>query len=439
MIGGNRFPLLFLLAAATALFAVSCGGDDTSSSPTPIVPVYSFGLDSQLVAGNGDADNVSAIAFAPDGRMFYAEQFKTTDTGDQGIIRIVLPDGSLQQQPFATITEANYLGLDWGLTGLALDPDFATNHYVYAFYTNVAGDQIGKPTLIRFTDANGTGTEQTVISDDFPETFADHQGYNANGDIHFGPDGYLYISMGDYDQGTADPAKGGHPELVADLASPIGKILRVNKADGSAAPDNPFVSQPGADPRVFAYGFREPFPFAFDATGNIYGTDNTPDTCEEINHIKAGGNYGWATGWTFPFADCTVGQGTQPIFNFARGTQKPGDFLSFVESQGVAFLTGSTYTDLKDSLLVCESQKSTVQGPGDTAPTASPGSLVRMIMSGPDTIDSSDQIVNDCKGEVAVHNSVVYYANRTEIRELVQGSAAGATSAGNQVPPPVGS
>ena len=439
MIGGNRFPLLFLFVITAAVFAASCGGDD-STSPTPSGPTYNFGLSSQVVAGNGDADNVSAIDFAPDGRMFYAEQFKTTDSGDQGVIRVVLPDGSLQQQPFASIPVANYLGLDWGLTGLALDPDFATNHYVYAFYTAVAGDQIGKPTLVRFTDSNGTGTDQTTISDDFPQTFANHQGYNANGDIHFGPDGFLYVSVGDYDQGTADPAQGGHPELVSDLSSPIGKILRISKEDGSAAPDNPFVSQQGADPRIFAYGFREPFPFTFDSTGNLYGTDNTPDTCEEINLIKAGGNYGWATGWAFPFSDCTVGQGTQPIYNFARAGQKPGDFLSFVESQGMSFLTSSTYSQLKDSLLVCESQKSGVQQPGQSQVTISPGSLVSMVLSAPDKIDSSAEVVNDCKGEVATHAGIVYYANKTEIRKLVQGSAGGgATTASNQLPPSLGS
>ena len=309
MTGGYRLPFLFLFLALTTTLAVSCGGDDVPSDTGPAGPVYSFSLDSQVIVGNGNADNVSAIAFAPDGRMFYAQQF-AGDNGDTGIIRVVLADGSLQQAPFTTISVANYLGLDWGLTGLALDPDFATNHYVYAFYTAVAGDKIGKPTLVRFTDSNGTATEETVISADFPPSYPGHEGYNLNGDIHFGPDGFLYLSIGDYDQGTADPAKGGHPEVVSDLSTPIGKMLRVNKADGSAAPDNPFVNQASADPRVFAYGFREPFPFTFDATGaNIYGTDNTTDTCEEINIITAGQSYGWPGGWVFPFADCTVGPG----------------------------------------------------------------------------------------------------------------------------------
>jgi glucose/arabinose dehydrogenase len=431
---GYRFPLLFLIALPI-LFAVACGGDDTTNSG-PTGPTYNFGLDSVVVAGNGDADNVSAIEFAPDGRMFYAIQYKTTDTGDSGIIRVVLPDGSLQQQPFAEFPVANYLGLDWGLTGLALDPAFGTNHYVYAFYTASAGEFIGKPTLVRFTDDNGTGTDMTVITDDFRESFANHQGYNLNGDIHFGPDGYLYVSVGDYDQGTAKPEEGGQPGLVGDLSSPIGKMLRISKEDGSAAPDNPFAGQTDADPRVFASGFREPFPFTFDASGNIYGTDNTPDTCEEINLIKAGQSYGWPAGWEFPFANCAAGQGTQPIYNFAREGHQPGDFLAFVESQGMSFLRNSTYSQLSDGLLVCESQKSLVEN------TPSPGALVRMTLSGPDTITASDMIVNDCKGDVVAHAGQVYYATQTEIRKLVPASQGGAPTTaggGNVAPPSLGS
>src|SRR5207245_5051257 len=156
--------------------------------------------------------------------------------------------------------------------------------------------------------------DQRVISSDFPQTYPNHQGYNANGDLHFGPDGFLYASVGDYDQGAGDPAKGSHPEVIDDLSSPIGKLLRVNKADGSAAPGNPFAAQAGADPRVFAYGFREPFSFTFDpVSGSVYGTDNTTVSCEELNVITAGKNYGWGTMGDFPFANCAAGRRQEPI------------------------------------------------------------------------------------------------------------------------------
>jgi glucose/arabinose dehydrogenase len=412
---------IFVLAVTAA-----CGSSSTSNSNSS-APKFAFGLAAQVVASGADATSVRAIEFAPDGRMFYAEQFS-------GDIRIVLADGSLQPTPFATIQVANYLDLDWGLTGLALDPQFAANHFVYAFYTAPVGDNIGKPTIVRFTDNGGTGQDQRVISSDFPQTFPNHQGYNANGEIHFGPDGFLYASVGDYDQGAGDPAQGSHPELVNDLSSPIGKVLRLNKADGSAAPGNPFEAQAGADPRVFAYGFREPFSFTFDpVSGFLYGTDNTTDTCEELNVVTAGKGYGWPTGWTFPFADCTAGHGTQPIYNFAREGQSPGDFLSFVETQGISFLKNSTYGQLTDGLLVCESQKSVVKD-ASGKDVISPGALARFVMTSPTAVASSDVIVNDCKGDVLTHNGVAYYSNATQLLKLTQTGQSGT----NQQQPPSG-
>jgi glucose/arabinose dehydrogenase len=417
--------MLTLLAAFLLVVTAACGSSSTSS--TSSAPKFAFGLSAQVIASGADASSVRAMEFAPDGRMFYAEQFS-------GDIRIVLADGTLQPTPFATIQVANYLDLDWGLTGLALDPQFAANHFVYVFYTAPLGDNIGKPMIVRYTDSNGTGQDQRVISSDFPQTFPNHQGYNANGEIHFGPDGFLYASVGDYDQGAGDPAQGGHPELVNDLSSPVGKLLRLNKADGSAAPGNPFAAQAGADPRVFAYGFREPFSFTFDpASGFLYGTDNTTVSCEELNVITAGKGYGWSTGWTFPFADCTSGQGTQPIYNFARAGQSPGDFLSFVETQGISFLKNSTYGQLTDGLLVCESQKSVVRDAAGKD-VISPGALVRFVMTSQTAVASSDVIVNDCKGTVLTHNGVIYYSDATQLLKLTQSGQSGT----NQQPPSAG-
>jgi glucose/arabinose dehydrogenase len=411
-------PVLLLLGTFLVTVAVACG---SSGDDAPTKPQFAFGLDAQVLASGADATGVRAIEFAPDGRIFYAEQFS-------GQVRIVNQDGTLQVPPFVSLQVANYLDQDWGLTGLALDPNFATNHYVYVFYTAPVSEFIGRPTIVRYTDTNGTGTDQRTISDDFPETFANHQGYNANGEIHFGPDGFLYASVGDYDQGTAKPEDGGHPELVSDLSSPIGKMLRLNKADGTAAAGNPFEAQAGADPRVFAYGFREPFSFTFDSAGTLYGTDNTTVSCEELNVIEPGKNYGWPTGWTFPFDNCAVGQGEQPVYNYAREGKQPADFLSFVETQGITVLKGSKYGQLTDGIVVCQSEKSKIndQDPG------SPGALVRFVLNGPKTVTSSDIIVRDCKGAAAAHDGELYFANGTSLMKVVAGAASGTAQ---QVPP----
>ncbi len=429
------FPqYLTVVALLLVPLAAACSGDDAQPDGDGApVETFAFGLYAQTVATDGLADRVSAMEFAPDGRLFYAEQLK-------GTIQIVGTDGTVQPQPFAQITVADHLGLDWGLTGLALDPAFATNHYVYAFYTEPVGDAppggaspavnpVGRPILVRFTEKDGLATDRTVISDDFPETDPGHAGFNANGEIHFGPDGKLYASVGDYDLFE------DLPETVSDLSTPIGKLLRLNP-DGSAPDDNPYVADATADPRVFASGFREPFAFAFSPDGAIYGADNTTVSCEEINVITAGKSYGWPLAAAdFPFSDCAAGSGEQPIYNLSREGLEPGAFLSFVEVSGLSFLADSSYSQLTDSLIVCESQQS--DGPKGERTR---GVLRRLVLSSPAAISASEMIVNNCGRAVAVHDGAVYFANENAIRRLAEGTApqgSNATQGSDETPPPL--
>jgi glucose/arabinose dehydrogenase len=416
-----------LAALSLLLLALACAEDDGTADDdgesTPTGPTFSFGLGAEVLADGESANNVSEIEFAPDGRIFYTEQF-------EGNVRIINADGSLQSEPFAQIEVADWLGLDWGLTGLALDPDFATNGYVYVYYTELlrmeSGSSgqvpIGRPVIVRYTDDGGTGVDELGIVADLPETDVGHPGYNANGELHFGPDGTLYASVGDYDLFEQSP------EVISDLGSPIGKLLRIN-TDGSAPDDNPFVDDATADPRVFAYGFREPFSFTFAADGTIFGADNTTVSCEELNIIVAGENYGWPDMGEFPFADCGAAPGQQAIHHFTREGTAPGDFLSFVEVSGMNFLVGSTYSQLTDGLVVCESQRSAVDG------VVGPGVLRRLVMSG-ETVSSSDQIVNECKGDAATLDGAIYYATASEVKRLVdtQPATAAGTTGGNAIP-----
>lgn len=402
-------PVLALLLAA-------CADDTTEKLP--------FGLDTQAVVS---APHVTQMAFAPDGRMFFAEQI----TGD---IRVLGADGQAQAEPFAHLDVVSYLEqLDWGLTGLALDPGFKTNHYVYALYMEAVDPSpppagpTGKPKIVRFTEKDGAGTDETVISDSFPVTPLEHPGYNGSGNIHFGPDGYLYVSIGDYDYPP-------ETSLAQDLSSPVGKLLRIDPKDGSAPKDNPFVSTAGADPRVFAYGFREPFDFAFHpVSGAIYATDNTTVTCEELNILKPGADYGWPTVGGFPYSDCEAGTGEKAIYHFAREGKEPGDFISFVEVSGLEFVPGAKYPQLGESLFACESHRS-----ADAQGQQSPGVLRRLVLGGAafDEVTASDLIVKDCRGDVAVSpDGTVYYANDTEIRKLLPGTDASGRQAPAISPP----
>jgi len=273
-----------------------------------------------------------------------------------------------------------------------------------------------------------------VISDDFPETPIEHPAFNGNGKIHFGPDGFLYASVGDYDYNQDDPAT-----FSQDLSSPIGKLLRIDPSDGSAAPGNPFEGDASADPRIYAYGFREPFGFTFGPDiDTLYGTDNTTLTCEELNIIEPGGNYGWPAG-EFPYADCDVGEQGRVIHHFARDGMEPTDFVSLVEISGLGFTLESRYPLLGDSLITCESWRSPGAG-GELA-----GGVLRRVVLGGDALDqvvSSEAIIRDCRGTVSIApDGTIYYANDIEIRKLEISTGepvdenAEATQPG---PPPIG-
>ena len=398
------FPSLILLALLAA--SAACADDESGEDASTPTATPAFGLRTDVVT---PADRVREIAFAPDGRIFFAEQVT-------GNIRIIQADGTVQGQPFATLAVADYLQLDWGLTGLALDPHFESNGYVYAFFTEPLNTQdqplgpTGRPQIVRFTDENGIGVDRTLISNDFPETPIEHPGFNGNGKLAFGPDGFLYASIGDYDYNQDDPAT-----FSQDLSRPIGKLLRIDPADGAAAPGNPFEGAGAADARVYAYGFRDPFPFTFHPeTRRLYATDNTTLTCEELNVIRPGANYGWPAG-EFPYADCEVGEQGAVIHNFARDGMQPIDFVSFVEVSSLVFSSGARYPSMGGGLIVCESWRSqSADGNLD------PGVLRRIVLNDAgDEVVSSDAIVRDCRGAVAVApDGTIYYANDTEIRKL---------------------
>lgn len=207
-----------------------------------------------------------ALAFAPDGRLFVTEK--------AGKIRIV-QDGVLQPEPFASVDV--YTVNENGLLGIAIDPDFAQNHYVFVFASISQRQQH----VIRFTEVDGVGADPFVVRDALPGSESVHSG----GGLQFGPDGKLYFSIGDT----------GERALAQDLKSLAGKIMRINP-DGSTPSDNPFTTPTGSPRAVYAIGFRNPFRFAFAPDGRMFvmdvGSDEGPRR-EEVNIIRAGDNAGW--------------------------------------------------------------------------------------------------------------------------------------------------
>lgn len=182
-------------------------------------------------------------------------------------------------------------GNEEGLLALAFHPDFKANRQFYVYYT--AADP-RRGVLSRFTVSDNNpnvvdpSTEQVILEVDQP--YANHNGST----VLFGPDGYLYISLGD--GGAAnDPHSHGQ-----NMNSLLGKVLRidVDRADGdrrySIPADNPFVNQPRTRPEIWASGLRNVWRMAFDsATGELWGGDVGQNLWEEVDFIVKGGNYGW--------------------------------------------------------------------------------------------------------------------------------------------------
>lgn len=218
------------------------------------------------------------ITHAGDDRLFVVQQ--------GGQIRILNADGSINPTPFLNISTIISSGGERGLLGLAFDPDYAINGRFFVNYTNQGGDTvIARYEVSENPDvANTTGTVLLTIE----QPFSNHNG----GDIHFGPDGYLWISMGDGGSG-GDPEDNGQ-----DINSLLGKMLRidVSGATYTSPTDNPFVGTAGAD-EIWSYGLRNAWRFSFDKeTGDVWIADVGQNAIEEINHepsTTAGLNYGW--------------------------------------------------------------------------------------------------------------------------------------------------
>lgn len=227
------------------------------------------GFSDTLVAGG--IDRPVALDFAPDGRIFVTEQ--------RGNIRLI-KDGVALAAPFVSLDAAS--SGERGAVGIAVDPDFAVNPYVYVYYTAKTPRVHNR--VSRFTadgDVAAPGSETVIFDLDNldPGSFV-HNG----GAMHFGADGKLYVATGE----------NGDSSRAQSLNTTLGKILRLNP-DGSVPADNPFYSQTTGDNRaIWAMGLRNPFTFDIErTTGRTFVNDVGEATWEEINAATAGANFGW--------------------------------------------------------------------------------------------------------------------------------------------------
>jgi len=220
------------------------------------------------------------ITHANDSRMFVVQQ--------NGIIKIVQPDGTVNSSNFLNISSKITYGGERGLLGLAFHPQYSTNGYFFVYYNDTSGNiTVARYTRSSNPDIADATTEKIILNQ--PKPFDNHNG----GSIHFAPDGYLWIVTGDGGSG-GDPNNNGQNKN-----SLLGKMLRLDiNSTGpyNIPPGNPFVGTDGAD-EVWAYGLRNAWKFNFDTvSGNVMIADVGQGNIEEINRMpltQAGINYGW--------------------------------------------------------------------------------------------------------------------------------------------------
>ena len=301
-----RRVLLALSVSLTTLVGVQASGS------APVANALPSGFTDQVVTTLGTLTAVEAL---PDGKMVALEQGG----------RLVLIDDREGSVAVRTLARFNVCSnSERGLLGFAVDPAFVTSGFVYVYRTIPSGAPGGCSNRVSrfFMTSNGLdlGTELILI-DGISSVNGNHNG----GDLEIGNDGYLYVATGDAGRDPrGDSGSAGANDAAQDRSLLNGKILRVDRSTGRAAPGNPFTGPGTADCRIrgnspstpqtvcreiFAYGLRNPYRFAFDpntSATRFFINDVGQNTREEVNEGAAGANYGW------PFREGRCPQGQNP-------------------------------------------------------------------------------------------------------------------------------
>lgn len=302
--------MLLLMLLAWAQWACGGGGSGTSAPPPPPPPPPLQVTLEPVVTGLASPVDLQH-AGDNSGRLFLVER--------RGTIRI-LRNGALLASPFLDIQSRVDTQGEGGLLGLAFHPGFAQNRRFFVNYTTTSSPLRTVIAEFRASTANpdvADPAETILLTVEQP--FSNHNG----GQLAFGPDGFLYIALGD-GGGAGDPQENGQ-----DLSTPLGKLLRidVDRQDPgrnyAIPPDNPFAGQAGARGEIWAYGLRNPWRFSFDRpTGRLFLGDVGQDRFEEINLIQRGGNYGWdvmeGRQCFEPPSGCDMAGLELPIFDYGR-------------------------------------------------------------------------------------------------------------------------
>lgn len=278
-----RLPILLLILTSAAVRS----GPSASPSPAVLTPAGTIsGLPIELAAATGGNDQITAITHAGDGRLFL--------TIRDGLIKIY-SGGSVLPQPFLDIRSLIGDEGEGGLLSTAFHPRYASTGFFFVNYTNRSGDTVIARYRVSGADPNRADPASARILMTIDQPFSNHNG----GQLQFGPDGFLYVGMG-------DGGSGGDPACRAQRDDTLlGKMLRLDVDQNvNAAPfygipaGNPYIGGDGVPDEIWARGLRNPWRFSFDRqTGDLWIADVGQNEREEVNFqpagTGAGANYGW--------------------------------------------------------------------------------------------------------------------------------------------------
>jgi len=318
----SRITLIIVLSCITTALA------QDGASPT------TFRL-KPVVDGFDDPVGIASTSSEPS-KVFVVER--------AGFVKVI-EDGKLAKRDLLDIEAILSPRENPALSSIAFPNDYNTNKTLYISYTDKQGDTI----ISRFpTKRSETVDEESLmvvlkVVQPFPHTH-----YSS---IAFGPDGNLYISLGD------SPRKSGISSLAQSTRSLFGKVLRIDLTDPNryAIPsDNPFAKKADAAPEVWALGFQQPHHMSFDAPSKRLFLIDSGREIQEINVVERGKNYGWSTleGGECASAKCDVSTYTPPIFSYKSAAQGHG--------VGGFVYNGSNHPTLKGSYLFADSSMKTI-------------------------------------------------------------------------------
>ena len=312
-------------ALGLAVFAVvACGGSDDDSPMAGTGPAGMPAASDTRATGSAVTNlGLSQVA------TFAEPTFLTAPPGDRSRLFVVEQRGTISivrrgrklDRPFLDIRGRVDAGGEQGLLSMAFAPNYRTSRRFYVYYTDNGGD-------IRVVEFRGRGNRARKASARpvLRQEHSEHQNHNG-GQLQFGPDGFLYIGLGDGGSG-GDPYEAGQ-----DLGTYLGKILRIDPRGRpfKVPRSNPFVGRRGARPAVYSYGLRNPWRFSFDRkTGDLTIADVGQDSYEEVNFVRRGGGSGANFGWDAYEGDHEYEGGSAPghVRPVIEHSQKADGFCS---------------------------------------------------------------------------------------------------------------